>query len=160
MTFAKRFIQMFDRVSPNTLLPEAAVCRCSQINILKNFAIFTIKGKHLCWSLFLIKLQTFKPTTFLKETPTQVFLCEYCNIFMNRFFYRTYPVAICNQHQKYINQNCWVVLLLNFNIFHHIHGQIHVTLCSTYLLNIQRPWNNKDLKTSFLTICFYRLCYN
>ena len=75
MTFAKRFIQMFDRVSPNTLLPEAAVCRCSQINILKNFAIFTIKGKHLCWSLFLIKLHTFKPTTFLKrDSNTGVFM--------------------------------------------------------------------------------------
>ena len=34
--------------------------------------IFT--GKHLCWSLFLIKLQ---------ETPTQVFSCEYCKIFKN-----------------------------------------------------------------------------
>ena len=36
---------------------------------LKNFAIFT--GKHLCWSLFLLKpedLQLFK-----KEIPTQVF---------------------------------------------------------------------------------------
>ena len=39
-------------------------CRSSRsqmffkIDVLKNFAIFT--GKHLCWSLFLIKLQAFK----------------------------------------------------------------------------------------------------
>ena len=31
---------------------------------LKNFAIFT--GKPLCWNLFLIKLQTFRPATLLK----------------------------------------------------------------------------------------------
>ena len=49
--------------------------RCSiKKVILKNFAIFT--RKHLCWSLFLIKLppglQLYK-----KETLTQVFSCEY-----------------------------------------------------------------------------------
>ena len=29
--------------------------------VLKHFAIFT--EKHLCWSLFLIKLQAFRPST-------------------------------------------------------------------------------------------------
>ena len=33
--------------------------------VLKIFAIFT--GKHLCWSPFLIKLQTFSPATLLKR---------------------------------------------------------------------------------------------
>ena len=34
--------------------------RCSiKKAVLKNFAIFT--GKHLCWSLFLVKLQAFRP---------------------------------------------------------------------------------------------------
>ena len=28
-----------------------------------------------------------------KETPTQVFSCEICDIFKNNFFYRTPPVA-------------------------------------------------------------------
>ena len=45
-----------------------------KINVLKNFAIFT--GKHLCSSLFLIKL------TLLKETPKQVFFSECCEIFL------------------------------------------------------------------------------
>ena len=27
-----------------------------KIGVLKNFATFTITGKHLCWSLFLIKI--------------------------------------------------------------------------------------------------------
>ena len=41
---------------------------------LKDFTIFT--GKHLCWSLFLIKLQLYE-----KETLTQLFSSEYCKIF-------------------------------------------------------------------------------
>ena len=48
-------------------------------------AIFT--RKHLCWSLFLIKLQGWRPLHFIeKETPTQVFFCEYCEIIENSFF--------------------------------------------------------------------------
>ena len=35
-----------------------------KMGVLKNFAIFT--GKHLCWSLFLIKYPAFRATTLLK----------------------------------------------------------------------------------------------
>ena len=45
-----------------------------KIVVLKNFANFT--GKHLCWSLFLIKLQAHR----------QVFSCEICEICKNIFF--------------------------------------------------------------------------
>ena len=42
---------------------------CSQlffkIDVLKNFENFT--GKHLCWSFFFMKLQTFRPATLLKR---------------------------------------------------------------------------------------------
>ena len=44
--------------------------------VLKCFAIFT--GKHLCWSLLVIKLQ--------RLTPAQVFPCEYCENFKNTYF--------------------------------------------------------------------------
>ena len=37
--------------------------RCSiKKTVLKNYAILT--GKHLCWGLFLIKLQAFRPASF------------------------------------------------------------------------------------------------
>ena len=49
-----------------------------KIAIFKNFAIFTGKVLRRC----------------LRETPTQVFSCEYCEIFNNSFFYRTPPVAV------------------------------------------------------------------
>ena len=63
-----------------------------KIGVFKNFAIF--KGKHLCRSLFLIKLQPWRPATLLKRDSTQVFSCEYCEIFKNTFFfYRAPPVV-------------------------------------------------------------------
>ena len=56
--------------------------KCSfKKSILKNFANFT--GKRLCWSLFLIKLQVWRPATLRKETPTQIFSCEIWEIFKN-----------------------------------------------------------------------------
>ena len=53
--------------------------------ILRNFGKFT--GKHLCQSLFLIKLQTLG----LKETLAQVFSCEFCEISKNNLFHKTPP---------------------------------------------------------------------
>ena len=50
------------------------------VGVLKNFANFT--GKHLCWSLQL----------YQKETSTQVFSCEICEIFNSTFFKRTPPL--------------------------------------------------------------------
>ena len=44
---------------------ESVVCGCSsKYVLLKIFTIFT--GKHLFWSLFIIKLQAFRPPFFLK----------------------------------------------------------------------------------------------
>ena len=37
----------------------------SKTGVLKNFAIFT--GKNLCWSLFLIKFQDWRPTFLFKK---------------------------------------------------------------------------------------------
>ena len=55
--------------------------RRKKIAVLKNFAIFT--GKHLCWSLFLIKLQPWRTATLLKidsnMSSTGVFLWKLWN---------------------------------------------------------------------------------
>ena len=50
--------------------------------VLKNFAIFT--GKHLCWSLFLIKLQAFRPDS--KRDPSTCISCESCEMLKNISF--------------------------------------------------------------------------
>ena len=54
------------------------------IIVLKNFAIFT--GKHLCWSLLLIDLRTWRPATFLKRNSNTEFSREYCKIFKSTYF--------------------------------------------------------------------------
>ena len=44
-----------------------------KIDVFKNFAVIT--GKHLCWSLFVIKLPACKPANLLKrDSNTSVFL--------------------------------------------------------------------------------------
>ena len=60
---------------------KVAVHRCFSksvfTDVFQNFAIFS--GKNLCWSLFLIKLQAFRPLglQLYEKTPTQVFSCEF-----------------------------------------------------------------------------------
>ena len=46
--------------------------------------IFT--WKHLCWSLFLIKLEASGLQIYQTETPTQVFPCDYCKVFKKTYF--------------------------------------------------------------------------
>ena len=47
--------------------------------VLRNFAKFT--GKHLCQSLFFIKVADLRPATlFKKKTLAQVFSCEFCKV--------------------------------------------------------------------------------
>ena len=60
--------------------------------VLKNFKKFT--GKHLCQSPFFIKVAGFRPAIKLKkEILTQVFSCEFSEIFKNTSFYGTPLVA-------------------------------------------------------------------
>ena len=50
--------------------------------VLKYFAKFT--GRHLCRSHFFNKVAGLQPAR-LKETPPQVFSCEFCEISKNTF---------------------------------------------------------------------------
>ena len=50
---------------------------------IKNFAIFT--RKHLCWGLFLIKLQVLRSATFLKTDSSTGVSSGCCKIFKNIF---------------------------------------------------------------------------
>ena len=78
--------------------------RCSmKKGVLKKFTKFT--WKHLCWSLFLIKLQTSGLQLYnftKKETLTQVLSCEFRGIFKNSCFYRTPPVAAFEDRQNFL----------------------------------------------------------
>ena len=64
---------------------SGAATSCSvKTAVLESFAKFT--GKHLLRSLFLIKLQVLSIAAVLRETPTLVFPCEYCEIFRSTYF--------------------------------------------------------------------------
>ena len=72
-------------------------CRSNRSQILfktgalNHFPTYT--GRTLCWSLFLIRLQAWRPATLLKKTSTQVLSCEYCEILKSSFLYRTPTVS-------------------------------------------------------------------
>ena len=59
-----------------------------------SFPKFT--GKHLCWSLFLNKVAGWGLHFIKKETPTQAFSCEFCEILKNTFFYIKHLRAIAS----------------------------------------------------------------
>ena len=70
--------------------------RCSvKRGVLKNFAKFT--GKHMCWSLCLIKLQTWRPATLLKM----------------RLQHRCFPVKIAKFLEMHVLKNTCEGLLLS-----------------------------------------------
>ena len=60
--------------------------------VLKNFAIFI--GKHLRWSLFLIKLQTFRKI--------QLFSCDYCENFKKIYFEEHLQTAASRDNIQYL----------------------------------------------------------
>ena len=55
-----------------------------KIDVFQHFA--NLARQHLCWCLFLIKLQAFRSATPLKKKPAQVFSCGICEIFKSTFF--------------------------------------------------------------------------
>ena len=67
--------------------------------VLKNFSIFT--AKHLCWSSFLIKFQTFRSATLLKrESSTSVFLWILLN-FQNIYFEENLRTAASGKSRQF-----------------------------------------------------------
>ena len=62
-----------------------------KIGVLKNFTICT--GKHLFWSLILIKLQTWRPAALLKRDSNTGAFLRYLRNFWDYLFYGTPPVS-------------------------------------------------------------------
>ena len=93
-----------------------------KISVLKYLAIFP--GKHLCLSLFLIKLQTWGTVTLLKRDSTQVFSCEYYQIFKNAFFTehpRIFQKSFFTNHlPATATAMCWKATQSVFQRFHKI----------------------------------------
>ena len=53
--------------------------------VLKHLPNFI--GKHLCWNLVVYKVAVLRSATIFNKRPnTEVFSCEFCQIFMNMFY--------------------------------------------------------------------------
>ena len=58
---------------------------------MKNLGKFT--SSHLCWSFFRTKSQAWSLQLYEKEIPTQVFSCEFCEIFKNIYSVERFQTA-------------------------------------------------------------------
>ena len=78
-----------------TLISSADWSSCSEVfckkGVLNILAKFT--RKHLCWRVFLIKLQAWSLQLYLKETLAQVFCWEFCEIFKNTYLVESMRTA-------------------------------------------------------------------
>ena len=78
-----------------SLVSEEAIRRCSSKNAFLKISQYSQKNTCV------------RVSFYCKETPAQVFSCEYSEIFKNRFFYRTPPVAssvVCILTLKWLSQ--------------------------------------------------------
>ena len=102
--------------------------RCSiKKDVFQNFTKFT--GKHLCQSLFFDNVAGLKSVTLLKRgSDTDVFSCEFCEIFKNTFFTTSGRLLLFIWRLEII----LLTTLLNKNKAYH-HYIIHVR-CVQYLL--------------------------
>ena len=74
-------------------------------DVFSNFTKFT--GKHLCQSLFLIKLQTQACNFIKKDAQAQIFSCEFCEISKNTTIFTEHLQATASDLRLTI---CWVEL--------------------------------------------------
>ena len=102
------------------LIIEATTGSAPLKNVFKNFAKFT--GKHMCRSLYFDKVDK-------KDTPTQVFYCEFCETF-NKISFTEHLrvtdsifafhlfVSIILYSRKYVSSGFpWYVLSQNRNFY-------------------------------------------
>ena len=154
--------------------PECNIFRSShrrysvKKGVLKNFANF--KGKHLCWSLFLIKLQAWRlPTLLQRSFSTDVFLLNLRNFKEQLFWrasangcffilcFRRYKVAIVKQWVK------WEALSYYFKALYRRcswGSSLRLTIIHWwFLLSILRKLCEKCPNTDFLWSIFSRIQY-
>ena len=82
--------------------------------VLRNFAKFT--GKHLCQSLYFNKVAGLRPeacNVIKIETLAQLFSCEFWEISINTFSYKTLPVAASGGYLN-VSRNSWKIRVNEF----------------------------------------------
>ena len=94
-------------IRPKVILPTRATLTRNnrsqmffKVSVLNNFATFI--GKHLCWSLFKVKLQAPWLETLLKRDPTQAFFLEYFLwlLLLNTFYVGSEVMELFRENRK------------------------------------------------------------
>ena len=104
--------------------------------VIKNFAKFA--GKHLLWSLVLIKWQSFRPETLLKRySSTGVFSVNFAKFFENTCFEKhLQKVASVNALIKFVNnilnfiEQCTLVAAQLYHLEYFSLSILNLHLCS------------------------------
>ena len=98
--------------------------RCShwkcgvKVVVLKVFANLT--GKHLCWSLFLIKLWFWRPSTLLRKALTLILSCEIREIVRNNYFEENLWIIASKLYLKRIYNKSvllWIFEIIQEHLF-------------------------------------------
>ena len=89
--YKSSFIELLDKKLLDKALRSSRLDVFCKKGVLRKIPKLT--GKHLCQSLFLIKLQAESCNFTKKETLAQALSCEFCEISENTFSHRTPPVA-------------------------------------------------------------------
>ena len=131
----------------NKISNKSSHRRCSVKNgVLKIFTNTT--GKHLCWSFFLIKLQTWRPVTLLKRESDNAV----CEIFQNTYFAEHLQTTAFEAREKIGWIKTFLVkTMINYtekNILQeHLNNQFIFT---SYLWGIKYPGNLTNFLPMFL----------
>ena len=131
--------------------------------VFKHFAI--VIGKHLCYIIFLIKLQHFRPSTLLKrDYKTGVFLWIFRK-FQKHVFWRTSANScfrICNMIVVITLEWCihrlpnllrWVMTLIYFGAFSHLNRRCRCIDIGSEYVNYRIAWQ------LFTNILYKRLIF-
>ena len=116
---------------------KQAFCRSSHTQTWQNSQKFgNVTGKHLCRSLFLIKLQGMRPATLLKrDSSTSAFLSNFRNYSENLFLQNTSGGCFC----------FW-------NTYHHL-PEGPPPVCTSSTIKAEPNWNQKAIPE--ITINYY-----
>ena len=116
--------------------------------VLKKPTKFT--GKYRCWSVFLVKLKT-SGFFIKKETSTQVFSCEFCEILSTVFYWPPHSIHLPKRNMKRVvkfrknSQPEVTSVTFSFSKVTSLHT-INCVRCGKIFLNV---WQN--------TKCFFLL---
>ena len=132
--------------------PFAAVF---QKGVLKNFVIFT--GKHMCWSLFIIKLQAFRPVN-IANFSEQLILLEHLQwLLLNSGTIPSTRLAdihkVDSESQSHHinacpNKSLGVIICCNyFVIFSYFHKKFEARVLLSIFLPLWQFWQRRVLRT-------------